>query len=529
DGLSFKKSDRTSFHMSYVDVARAIELLEKLQESGEVPVHKLQSLKKVLQSEFCTAIREVYQYMHETITVNGCPEFRARATAKATVAAFAASEGHSHPRVVELPKTEEGLGFNVMGGKEQNSPIYISRIIPGGVAERHGGLKRGDQLLSVNGVSVEGEHHEKAVELLKAAKDSVKLVVRYTPKVLEEMEARFEKLRTARRRQQQQLLIQQQQQQQTTQQNHMSALPGTRAHASPRQEQGSPSLGTCLEIVTGWDMSPQWVQFRGPDGWAGQGYGELETGPAGALLGQEMMALGADRRSWAVDRMEGAPRGTVRALEVPLGPQPALTAVKMSGAHSLVHFHMVFPSKGAFGKQVILKKEEASIKSSVIKQAELYSSIPAKANNYRNMKHNSSGECIFIYDLNLFSPDSTRYFHMHTAELVSRRTDGNKLQPLNANSRSLYCHPRHWASENVEPAPGSILTLSQCLQPSSVKVYYKKTSRKQCFICFQILFRSKFPPVYSPESACVSPAPPDSVQWHGRWNYQLNKCAKGDA
>uniref|UniRef100_A0A8C0CS12 Lin-7 homolog A, crumbs cell polarity complex component n=1 Tax=Balaenoptera musculus TaxID=9771 RepID=A0A8C0CS12_BALMU len=64
------------------DVARAIELLEKLQESGEVPVHKLQSLKKVLQSEFCTAIREVYQYMHETITVNGCPEFRARATAK---------------------------------------------------------------------------------------------------------------------------------------------------------------------------------------------------------------------------------------------------------------------------------------------------------------------------------------------------------------------------------------------------------------------------------------------------------------
>ena len=33
--------------------------------------------------------------------------------------------------MVELPKTEEGLGFNVMGGKEQNSPIYISRIIPG--------------------------------------------------------------------------------------------------------------------------------------------------------------------------------------------------------------------------------------------------------------------------------------------------------------------------------------------------------------------------------------------------------------
>ncbi|MEE6509196.1 hypothetical protein FKM82_024899 [Ascaphus truei] len=161
------------------DVCRAIELLERLQRSGEVPPQKLQALQRVLQSKFCSAIRE------------------------ATVAAFAASEGHAHPRVVELPKTDEGLGFNIMGGKEQNSPIYISRIIPGGVADRHGGLKRGDQLLSVNGVSVEGEQHEKAVELLKAAQGTVKLVVRYTPKVLEEMEARFEKMRTARRRQQQ--------------------------------------------------------------------------------------------------------------------------------------------------------------------------------------------------------------------------------------------------------------------------------------------------------------------------------------
>uniref|UniRef100_A0A8C5QAX7 Protein lin-7 homolog B n=1 Tax=Leptobrachium leishanense TaxID=445787 RepID=A0A8C5QAX7_9ANUR len=146
--------------------------------------------------------REVYEHVYETVDISSSPEVRANATAKATVAAFAASEGHSHPRVVELPKTEEGLGFNIMGGKEQNSPIYISRIIPGGIADRHGGLKRGDQLLSVNGVSVEGEQHEKAVELLKAAQGKVKLVVRYTPRVLEEMESRFEKMRSAKRRQQ---------------------------------------------------------------------------------------------------------------------------------------------------------------------------------------------------------------------------------------------------------------------------------------------------------------------------------------
>ncbi|XP_052862918.1 protein lin-7 homolog C [Anopheles bellator] len=184
------------------DVKRSIELLEKLQMSGEVPATKLAALQKVLQSDFLNAVREVYEHVYETVDIQGSLDVRASATAKATIAAFAASEGHAHPRVVELPKTDEGLGFNVMGGKEQNSPIYISRIIPGGVADRHGGLKRGDQLLSVNGISVEGENHEKAVELLKQAVGSVKLVVRYTPKVLEEMELRFDKQRAARRRQQ---------------------------------------------------------------------------------------------------------------------------------------------------------------------------------------------------------------------------------------------------------------------------------------------------------------------------------------
>jgi len=182
------------------DINRATELLDKLMKSGEVPTAKLAALQKVLQSDFLRAVREVYEHVYETVEIAGSADVRASATAKATIAAFAASEGHAHPRVVELPKTDEGLGFNVMGGREQNSPIYISRIIPGGVADRQGGLKRGDQLLSVNGVSVEGENHEKAVELLKAAHGSVKLVVRYTPKILEEMEMRFDKQRTTRRR-----------------------------------------------------------------------------------------------------------------------------------------------------------------------------------------------------------------------------------------------------------------------------------------------------------------------------------------
>lgn len=204
------------------DVNRAIELLDKLQRteynawlSKDVDLNKLKQLQKVcshliiilllviinvclmlkqvLQSDFFSAVREVYERVYETVDINGSPDIKANATAKATVAVFAASEGHSHPRIVELPKTDEGLGFNIMGGKEQDSAIYISRIISGGVADRHGGLRKGDQLLSVNGVNVEGDKHEKAVELLKAAQDKVILVVRYTPKILEELESRFDK------------------------------------------------------------------------------------------------------------------------------------------------------------------------------------------------------------------------------------------------------------------------------------------------------------------------------------------------
>lgn len=101
------------------DINRAIELLDKLQRteynawfgSKDVPLDKLASLQKVLQSDFFNAVREVYERVYETVDINGSPDIKANATAKATVAVFAASDGHAHPRIVELPKTEEGLGY----------------------------------------------------------------------------------------------------------------------------------------------------------------------------------------------------------------------------------------------------------------------------------------------------------------------------------------------------------------------------------------------------------------------------------
>lgn len=49
----------TLFNVSVLDICRVIELLDRLQRSGELPPPKLQALQRVLQSKFCAAIREV--------------------------------------------------------------------------------------------------------------------------------------------------------------------------------------------------------------------------------------------------------------------------------------------------------------------------------------------------------------------------------------------------------------------------------------------------------------------------------------
>lgn len=82
--------------------------LGKAASEWRLPTTKLAALQKVLNSDFMTSVREVYEHVYETVDIQGSHDVRASATAKATVAAFAASEGHAHPRVVELPKTEEG-------------------------------------------------------------------------------------------------------------------------------------------------------------------------------------------------------------------------------------------------------------------------------------------------------------------------------------------------------------------------------------------------------------------------------------
>ncbi|KAF7256224.1 hypothetical protein EG68_06865 [Paragonimus skrjabini miyazakii] len=84
---------------------------------------------------------------------------------------------------VIIDRTPQGFGFSIAGGwddrtgsTEMNTGIYVTRVLPGGAAERDGGLRLGDRILSVNGVSLVGVSHEEAVHALQLAGSRLKLV-----------------------------------------------------------------------------------------------------------------------------------------------------------------------------------------------------------------------------------------------------------------------------------------------------------------------------------------------------------------
>lgn len=58
------------------------------------------------------------------------------------------------------------MGFNIVGG-EDGEGIFISFILAGGPADASGELRRGDQILSVNGINLRTATHEEAAQALK--------------------------------------------------------------------------------------------------------------------------------------------------------------------------------------------------------------------------------------------------------------------------------------------------------------------------------------------------------------------------
>uniref|UniRef100_A0A673KFB0 Disks large homolog 1 n=1 Tax=Sinocyclocheilus rhinocerous TaxID=307959 RepID=A0A673KFB0_9TELE len=84
------------------------------------------------------------------------------------------------PRKIVLHRGTTGLGFNIVGG-EDGEGIFISFILAGGPADLCGELRKGDRIISVNGVDLRSATHEQAAAALKNAGQTVTIVAQYRP------------------------------------------------------------------------------------------------------------------------------------------------------------------------------------------------------------------------------------------------------------------------------------------------------------------------------------------------------------
>ncbi|XP_019730482.1 discs large homolog 1-like protein isoform X3 [Hippocampus comes] len=98
------------------------------------------------------------------------------------------------PRKVVLHRGTTGLGFNIVGG-EDGEGIFISFILAGGPADLCGELRKGDRLVSVNGVDLRSATHEQAAAALKNAGQTVTIMAHYRPEEYGRFEAKIHDLR----------------------------------------------------------------------------------------------------------------------------------------------------------------------------------------------------------------------------------------------------------------------------------------------------------------------------------------------
>uniref|UniRef100_A0A452HZ65 Synaptojanin-2-binding protein n=1 Tax=Gopherus agassizii TaxID=38772 RepID=A0A452HZ65_9SAUR len=86
--------------------------------------------------------------------------------------------------VIDLTRGPSGLGFNIVGGMDQqyianDSGIYVSRIKGDGAAALDGRLQEGDKILAINGRDLKNLLHKDAVELFRNAGCDVSLKVQH--------------------------------------------------------------------------------------------------------------------------------------------------------------------------------------------------------------------------------------------------------------------------------------------------------------------------------------------------------------
>ena len=81
------------------------------------------------------------------------------------------------------------MGFSIIGGTDHSCTpfgngepgVFVSHLVPGGIAASSGKLRFGDRILKVDGEDVTGFTHQDVVMTLLKPSDELKLTVRHDP------------------------------------------------------------------------------------------------------------------------------------------------------------------------------------------------------------------------------------------------------------------------------------------------------------------------------------------------------------
>ncbi|XP_032088715.1 pro-interleukin-16 [Thamnophis elegans] len=77
-----------------------------------------------------------------------------------------------------------GLGFSLAGGIDlENKAVVVHKVFPSGLASQEGTIRKGDEVLSINGKSLKGATHSEALEILRKARHlNLAVIVTRKPK-----------------------------------------------------------------------------------------------------------------------------------------------------------------------------------------------------------------------------------------------------------------------------------------------------------------------------------------------------------
>lgn len=202
------------------DATRALELLEQYQrrlnatEDAQLRA-SIERVIKIFKSKLFNALLDIQEFYEVTlIDENKTAEQKALETVKTErwteaappshqpgaakqrapkprrdaapdqqgAAAAAGGDGTDGAFEIVLQRAGQGFGFSIAGGVDEphipgDTRVYVTKVVPGGVAEQDGRMRVDDVILAVNGVDVAAVSHAAAVNALKLSGNQLRLLL----------------------------------------------------------------------------------------------------------------------------------------------------------------------------------------------------------------------------------------------------------------------------------------------------------------------------------------------------------------